>query len=324
MSIVHEVRSGVYAPTPLAADLVSNSPLSAGLIHRYCFLSSVAPFLSVECSNAIIHSTHFMSVLSRLPEYFEAKGWKSPDDAFDGPFQFAVSSSEHYFDFLSSNPYYGQAFNKVMAMPFRRRGQNWFEFFPVEEKLRVSSALDPLVVDIGGGQGEDLRKFQDRFPDLPGKLILQDLAPVIMDMVKLPHEIEAQAYDFFQEQPVKHAKAYFMRTVLHDWPDKQAEEILKRVHDAMDQDSTLLINEIMLPELGVLLPSVLSDMQMMGSFASLERTELQWQILLENAGFELVQVWLPPGCDKSPDVLAGQAAVFEARQKGSKACKVII
>ncbi|KAJ5691055.1 hypothetical protein N7488_011790 [Penicillium malachiteum] len=291
MSVVNELNRGLYAPTPFSAALVSSSPLSAGLIH----------------------STHFISVLAKLPEYFQTNSWKSPDDAFNGPFQFAIDSP-HYFEFLSSNTYYGQAFNTTMAMSFRRRGQDWFEFFPVADRLCVPSDDDPLLVDIGGGQGEDLKKFKAKFPALPGKLILQDLPAVVQGAHDLPAGIEVQKHDFFHEQPVKNAKVYFMRTVLHDWPDKQAAQILERVREGMGPDSILLISESMLPESGVLLSSVLSDMQMMGSFASLERTEAQWKAILEKAGFELIHTWLPDQCDRSAQSLADQPALFEARR----------
>lgn len=255
-----------------------------------------------------------MTVLAKLPEYFQTKGWSSPNDAFDGPFQFTINSP-HYFDFLSQNAYYGAAFNTTMAMSFRRKGQAWYEFFPVADRLRVPSTADPLIVDIGGSQGEDLANFHARFPSLPGKLILQDLPAVIDGARDLPAEIEAQKYDFFQEQPVKNAKVYFLRTVLHDWPDRQAAQILGRVRDAMGANSTLLISESMLPESGVLLSSALADLQMMGSFASLERTESQWQGLLESAGLDLVKTWLPESCDGSPLALAEQPALFEARRR---------
>lgn len=250
-----------------------------------------------------------MTVLSRLPEYFHVNGWNNPGDGLDGPFQFALGTDAHYFDFLSTHPYYGQAFNTVMGMSFRRRGKDWFKFFPVEERLRVSRTSDPLIVDVGGGQGEDLKKFQEHFSDLPGKLILQDLRAVIEGAKDLSG-IEVQSHDFFQKQPVQHARVYFLRTVLHDWPDKQATQILRNLRDAMSRESILLISETMLPESGVPLPSVISDMQMMGSFASLERTQVQWQTLLNAAGFELVQVWLP---NESPISQAEQPALLEAR-----------
>ncbi|KAJ5636622.1 uncharacterized protein N7484_009935 [Penicillium longicatenatum] len=291
MSVVKEVCPGSYISTPLAAALVSSSPLSA----------------------AMIHGTHFMTVLSRLPEYFRTQRWESPNDAFNGPFQFAIDSP-HYFEFLNSSPYYQQAFNTTMTMSFRRRGKDWFDIFPVADRLRVPGDADPLLVDIGGGQGEDLKKFKARFPTLPGKLFLQDLPAVVQGAQDLPAGIEVQNHDFFLEQPVKNAKVYFMRTVLHDWPDKQAGQILSRARDAMDLDSILLISETMLPESGALLSSVISDMQMMGSFASMERTEAQWRALLEQNGLELVHTWLPNECDGSAESLAEQPALFEARK----------
>ena len=210
-----------------------------------------------------------MTVLSRLPEYFHQNGWKSPDDGYNGPFQYALGTDAHYFEFLSSHPYYQQAFNTVMSLPFRRRGKDWFEFFPVTERLRIPGESDVLIVDVAGNQGEDLKKLKKRFPDLPGRLIVQDLPVVTEGIQDLPHGIEAYSHDFFQEQPIRNARAYFMRTVLHDWPDKQAQQILRRLHTAMGPDSILLINEAMLPESGAPLGFVLSDMQMMGSFASL-------------------------------------------------------
>ncbi|KAJ5996252.1 hypothetical protein N7522_007912 [Penicillium canescens] len=264
MSVIHEVDVDKYTTTPLAAALVSTSPLSA----------------------AIIHGTHFWTILSSLPEYFHSNGWQSPKNGLDGPFQFAHNTPAHYFDFLNSNPYYHQAFNTVMSMPFRRTGKDWFEFFPVA-RLRVEDQSDPLIVDIGGSQGEDLKKFQNYFPDLPGKLILQDL-PAVVAGVDLPG-IEVMAHDFFKEQPVRNAKAYFLRTVLHDWPDMQAVQILRRLRVAMGADSLLLISETVLPESGVALSAVLSDLHMMATYASLERTETQWRSLLEMAGFELVK-----------------------------------
>ncbi|KAJ5586919.1 uncharacterized protein N7459_002684 [Penicillium hispanicum] len=291
MSVMKEVGRNVYTQTPLAAAYVSTSPLSA----------------------ALIHSTHFMTVLSRLPEYFHATGWKSPSDGLNGPFQFALQTNNHYFEFLSSHPYYQQAFNTVMGMPFRRRGRDWFEVFPVAERLAVPNDTDPLIVDIGGNQGEDLEKFKRRFPTLPGRCILQDLPAVIEGIQDLPAGLEAQSHDFFQPQPVRNAKVYFMRTVLHDWPDKQAAQILGRVRDAMSQESIVLISETILPESGVLLPSVLSDMQMMGSFASLERTQEQWRALLEKSGLQLVRVWFPEGFDGRSTSLAEQPALLEAR-----------
>jgi len=254
-------------------------------------------------------------IISKLPEYFEQNGWKNPDDVYDGPFQFAMGTKSHYFDFLASKPYYLQAFNTVMTISHRRRGQNWFDFFPVKEKLRVQNPTDAVLVDVGGSQGGDIIAFKEKYPNIPGKLILQDLPIVIEAARNIPAGIEAQGYDFFNEQPVKGAKAYYLRTVLHDWPDKQVLLILARVREAMAPDSLLLINETILPESNVALSSAQADLTMMVSFASLERTREQFETLLNDSGFELVKVWMPKCFEASSAALAEQATLLEARLK---------
>lgn len=259
--------------------------------------------------------TYVISILSQLPEYLKNNGWRSPDDAHDGPFQYATGSKRHYFDFLATQPHYQQAFNTVMKMPERRRGQDWFDFFPVEEKLSVRQGSDSLLVDIGGNQGRDITEFNKRFPDLRGKLVLEDLPAVVCSGSNLPPNVQVQGYNFFDEQPVKGAKAYYLRTVLHDWPDKQARQILARIQEAMAPDSLLLINEVFLPESNVALSSSYTDWTMMAMFASLERTKGQFERLLDESGFKLVNVWMPNGLGENSAALANQPALLEAMLK---------
>ena len=100
-------------------------------------------------------------------------------------------------------------------------------------------------------------------------------------------------HDFFAEQPVKDAKAYYLRAVLHDWPDKQALKILGSIREAMGSESILLVNETVMPESNVPLYSALADFAMMAGFSSMERTQVQYKALLEEAGFAVVGVWTP-------------------------------
>lgn len=181
-----------------------------------------------------------------------------------------------------------------MSLAPIQRGEQWFEFYPVRERLRVTSPSDILLVDIGGGIGHDIAKFCAAFPDLPGRLVLQD-APAVLQQAELPSAIEAIAHDFFKPQPTQfqNAKAYYLRTVLHDWPDKQAAVILGHIRDAMSEDSVLLINESVLPESDVSLYQCKMDLNMMGSYSSLERTVAQFRKLLESCGFALAGTWRP-------------------------------
>lgn len=190
-------------------------------------------------------------------------------------------------------------------------GAQWYDFYPWQERLSLATGGNVeedrvLLVDIGGGKGHDLQAFKKR-TNPTGRLVLQDLPGVIQDIKEpLPDGVEAVSYSMFDAQPVRGAKAYYMRTVLHDWPDKQALEVLQRVWEAMADDSVLLINENTVPETGVPRFNTSVDLIMMNMFSSLERTDKQWLSLLERAGFKVVKVW------RSDDQGTGSNALFEA------------
>lgn len=198
-----------------------------------------------------------------------------------------------------------QAFNVVMGLSRTRGGRHWSESLPVESKLRIppggSADTDtdtPLLVDVGGGIGHDLLAFRNLHPSstLPGKLIVQDI-PAVIDSVDTTalqaSNIQAMKHDFLAAQPVRGARAYYLSNVLHDWPDKQALTILRQIVAAMAPDSMVLINENLMAETGAGLYSACSDLNMMATFAALERTEAQFRSLLEQAGLQLVRAWTP-------------------------------
>ena len=188
-----------------------------------------------------------------------------------------------------------------MSAHAKDRGESWFHHFPVQEKLAVEERTAPLIVDVGGSKGHDLVKFKQCYPSLQGRLILQDLPEVIEEAKALGNldGIEAMAYDFFQPQPIKGAKAYYLHAILHDWPDKQAKQILENQCAAMQPGSILLVNEACLPDANVSFWGAWFDFHMLTVFGALERTRSQWAELFASAGLELVKVWEP--ADASPE-----------------------
>ena len=93
----------------------------------------------------------------------------------------------------------------------RANRPHWGDWFPVRERILDHpdvKADSPLIVDIGAGRGHDLIGFKQRFPDAPGKLVLEDLSSVV-DEVHGAQDLDAAgvetvAYDFFAEkQPVE-------------------------------------------------------------------------------------------------------------------------
>lgn len=55
--------------------------------------------------------------------------------------------------------------------------------------------------------------------------------------------------------------------------------------------SKLLINEWVLPDVGVPLHPALNDIIMMAVLASMERTRTQWTELLRSVGLKIVRFW---------------------------------
>ena len=150
-----------------------------------------------------------------------------------------------------------------------------------------------LLVDIGGGTGHDLAAFTAAKPELftplsPYRLVLQDL-PNAIDLAHaqqppLPPHIVPVVHDFFTPQPIKGARAYYFRTIFHDWPDSHCRIILQHTLDAMGPNSKLLINEYVLPEKGVGVFPACLDLSMMATKGGMERTERDWKNLVESVG----------------------------------------
>lgn len=66
--------------------------------------------------------------------------------------------------------------------------------------------------------------------------------------------------------------------------------LLHQTMKAMDHDSLILIDEMILPNQGMHWHATLSDINMMASLAGMERTERQWIALLDWAGLIVQQI----------------------------------
>ena len=91
--------------------------------------------------------------------------------------------------------------------------------------------------------------------------------------------------DFFKEVPP--ADAYLMKHIIHDWDDQRAIMIMQSIHRAMQGNGKLLIVEMIVPEGNDPHPSKLLDLEMLTLPGGIERTEREYEQLLEKAGFRL-------------------------------------
>ena len=109
------------------------------------------------------------------------------------------------FGLLEKNSEQKQAFDDYMRSRRLVDAPQWFNIYPATTKF-VNARKDPdatLLVDIGGGPGQELERFKESNPDIPGRCVLQDLPLTLRRIDKLPEGIEAMEYDFFTPQPLK-------------------------------------------------------------------------------------------------------------------------
>ena len=84
---------------------------------------------------------------------------------------------------------------------------------------------------------------------------------------------------------------YHFRRILHDWSDAKCREILQNTISAMDPEySHIVIADVVLPNRHVPAELAILDMNMM-AVGAVERSEMQWNVLLESVGLRLVKVW---------------------------------
>ena len=197
--------------------------------------------------------------------------------------------------------------------------------YPVRERLGNASDDEVLDVDIGGGAGHDLLGFRARYPDLKGKLVLQEM-PYMVEKIKREGAcegvVELMDHDFYGEQPVKGsfqapipsltlsarnetktkrtpadtqipaAHSYFFHQILHDYSDATCRQILQQIIPAMKAGtSKILINELVLPDQGAHWLTTSLDIALMTCLAARERTEREFRELFESVGLVVQGIW---------------------------------
>ncbi|CAI7669482.1 unnamed protein product [Penicillium manginii] len=231
-----------------------------------------------------------------LPSHLRKNNFRNPTDGTDCAFQLGYDTKDHFFEFLGTHPICAKQFNNHMSA-YRQGRPSWMDagFYDVPGLADLATEDEyVLIVDMGGSLGHDLSELRRKWPHVPGRFVLQDLPAVIQQAqtMNLHQSIETMEHDFFTEQPVKGARAYYMHSVLHDWPDEKCVEILKNIVPAMKPGySKILINENVIPETDAYWETTSLDIIMMSDFASCERTAANWHSLVEAAGLKISKVW---------------------------------
>jgi trans-aconitate methyltransferase len=175
-------------------------------------------------------------------------------------------------------------------MSFQRVGQkSWLDVFPLDKYVHGSTTGDnhrTLFVDVGGGYGHQCKEVLRRFPRLQGRVVLQDTHAAAIDSAKGIEGLKVVYHDFTKAQPVKGACVYYLRNILHDWPDHACHDILSQLKDAMAPDSVILLDELVIQDEGAHWYGASFDLLMMANYGAQERSLAKWDRILETVGLE--------------------------------------
>ncbi|RZC64334.1 hypothetical protein C5167_008025 [Papaver somniferum] len=154
-----------------------------------------------------------------------------------------------------------------------------------------------MVVDVGGGTGTMIAEIVKANPHVQG--INFDLPHVVATAADFPG-VKHVGGDMFTDVPK--ADAFIMKSLLHDWTDEDCTKILRNCYNAITNKKSgkVIIVEIVLGSEGSGLfckTGLILDMVMMAhTSGGKERTEVEWKMLLNNAGFPRYNIIQTPAC----------------------------
>ncbi|KAA1475128.1 S-adenosyl-L-methionine-dependent methyltransferase [Dentipellis sp. KUC8613] len=200
--------------------------------------------------------------LSDLIHWFESVctplAWNNLYDALmdpaNGPSEeptvcaFSWGAKDTCFGHLQKHPGESERFGRAMTAIQMGAVQ---DFYPIG-----SLPPDASWCDVGGGVGGVLIPIAQAYPHL--RLTLQDQPHVIEEGKRhfeqtcpaalQDNRVSFVPLDFFKESPVPEQDIYYMRMIVHDWPDAACVQLLTNVRRIMKPTSRLLIQEYVLTD----------------------------------------------------------------------------
>ena len=191
-----------------------------------------------------------------------------------------------FFDYIAADPQRSAIVGKAMVGIYGPEGPKIARGYPFG---RFNT-----LIDIGGGQGHVIAEILQQHPALRGALLelppTAELARPFLAGQGLSSHCDVFAGDFFTAVPVGY-DAYMIKSVLYDWDDDKAVQILHHCRDAMLSHGRVLVIEVVVyPGQPTGHPHPMIDLEMMVTLGGKERTEQEFATLLRSAELTLEQV----------------------------------
>lgn len=110
-----------------------------------------------------------------------------------------MSTELDFFPWAKQHPEKLKWFQNLMSVP---RDGEWLDVVPFTE---IAASVGPeraLFVDVGGSVGHQSARLRAKHPDIPGRIVVQDLEETIK-AAPPTKGVEFMVHDFFKPQPIQ-------------------------------------------------------------------------------------------------------------------------
>lgn len=140
--------------------------------------------------------------IQAFPSFLEESRYQDITNNRKTAFQKGFNTELTAFEWMARNPKQLAALQTVMTA---LQSDRWLAGFDLlDQAARAFPAGQPgkvFLVDVGGGHGHQAVQLRERYPDLSGHLVLQDLSQIV-DRLPPIDGIKVVAQDFFEKQGI--------------------------------------------------------------------------------------------------------------------------
>lgn len=233
------------------------------------------------------HRYHFETVIHQVQENHTTKIRKLDKWLFSRKSPSRSTKKQFY-----SSPKHKDAFIEYAEPAAEKAGRELASIFDF--------SACKMIYDLGGNNGAFLAPLLEAHPHIEGVVIdLPELEESLNKWKQRPSigsRLRFHAADFFFD-PLPQNDFYVSGYILHDWPRRYSEIILKKLQNAVPVGGTLILHENLIDDprsehrMGIISSNyAITSLGLVGFCPDGERTSEEYGIWLSKFGFELTDV----------------------------------
>ncbi len=285
LRVAEHLEEGAKRVEELAEELELDVDSLGRILHMldgYGIFKEISPGIFTNSSSSALLSRNHPDSLSDIVLFYG----EDMHDAFEGllpAMKSGKTAFEHTFNqpvftYFKNNPKRKMLFHSAMRQKSRAVINSIVESYDFR--------FCETVYDIGGGHGQFLNALMQEYPNISG--LLFDLPEVISTLSC--KQFDCHQGDFFLTIP-SGGDIYILKSVIHDWDDAKAVQILKNCKQAMKKGSKLLIVDVVLSSDIQSRYANCMDVLMLAVTGGKERSMDQFKSLISAADLKLSGVY---------------------------------